>query len=158
MNSLRPVDLVLMLLVAACDGPGAATPAPTVLPAGISTSTPYVPQDVPEDRAPPTPAGGPTAADPDVARIDQALDAVHARVAALPRTDAGAPISSSRSACLGDLESQIAAARRSAEDRRSSIRAAAGRGDNDLVQHDLASLRVLADRAAQLAAEANSCR
>ena len=68
-----------------------------------------------------------------------------------------APLPGSLSVCLEDLRAQIAAIRRAAVDRRDAIRGASQRGDTTLVQHELKSLRVLSDRAAQLSAEANNC-
>ncbi len=80
------------------------------------------------------------------------------RVDALPRTDGGVPIPSALAACLEDIRSQTAAARRSAEDRRDSLRAASKRGDNELAQHDLTVVRVLTGRVRELAAAASRCR
>ena len=145
--------------VSACEGPRAETPAAggTRVSAYDSHGPRYVPQDVPEDRAPPEPPPGPTAADTDVASIDRSLDVVRARIAALPKNDSGVPLANTATSCLEDLRAQIATARRSAEERRDSLRAAEKRGDGELVKHDLAIVRVLADRAKQLAAESDSC-
>jgi hypothetical protein len=143
----------LLLILGACDGPRAKAVA---IPA--ASSLPYVPQDVPEDRPPPLPDGGPTVADADFAEIDRSLDTVRYRIDALPRTDAGVPLSSSTHTCLENLRAQIETARRSANDRRAAIRAASERDDSERVKHDRTIVRVLADRADQLAAEANNCR
>jgi hypothetical protein len=145
--------LLAVVILGACDGPRAKAVA---IPA--ASSAPYVPQDVPEDRPPPPPDGGPTVADADVAEIDRSLDAVRSRIDALPRTDAGAPLSSSTLACLENLRVQIDTARRSANDRRDVIRSASERADSEQVKHDRTIVRVLADRARQLAAEATNCR
>ena len=54
MNSkLCPVAFVLLLLFAACDGPGGRDPGAHGAPGrDLDVGAPYVPQDVPEDRTP----------------------------------------------------------------------------------------------------------
>jgi hypothetical protein len=59
--------------------------------------------------------------------------------------------------CLNDKLSQVDVAGRSAADREASLHAAAGRGDQELSNHEFTILTVLKKRTEQLSAEANQC-
>jgi hypothetical protein len=59
--------------------------------------------------------------------------------------------------CLNDKLSQVDVAGRSAADRKASLHAAAGRGDQELSNHEFTILTVLKKRTEQLSAEANQC-
>ena len=59
--------------------------------------------------------------------------------------------------CLNDKLSQIDVAIRSGKDRNSALKAAAGRNDQELSNHEFTIITVLRQRAEQLSAEANQC-
>lgn len=128
--------------------------APTA-PAPQARPAPWAPQDVPEDRQPAEPPKGPTSADGDVAEIDRNAASMRARYEALVHADAG---TSPTASCVADKLGQIDSARRSAEDRRDSLRAASARGDTDLSQRELAIVQALAKRSSELVVEASACR
>ena len=59
--------------------------------------------------------------------------------------------------CLNDKLSQVDVAVRSARDRNAALKAAAGRNDVELSNHEFTIMTVLRQRADQLTAEANQC-
>jgi len=99
-----------------------------------------------------TPAQELAAADTDIARMEQGSTTV-SKMLEQARTARDVV----KTLCLNDKLSQIDVAIRSAKDRRSALAVAAGRGDQELSNHEFTILTVLRQRGDQLIAEANQC-
>lgn len=59
--------------------------------------------------------------------------------------------------CLNDKLNQIDVTKRTAQERASSLKSAAGRNDTELSNHEYSIMKVLQQRSEQLTAEANLC-
>ncbi len=88
--------------------------------------------------------------------MDRAIADVHQRIDAQPTSKRG--VGTPMSQCLGDIASQMSAARRSAADREDSRRAATARGDAELANHEHEIVVTLGERVRDLSNQASACR